>query len=138
LPALILWQGHVVGHLDHQRRDALAEFFRELLAVGPGVLDGVVQPAGGDKLGIRTIGRGGKQVRNLGEVIDIGLVAAALALHAGVAARGALGSFGDKANSRQHGVTARLLSQALGSLRSLPPCGGGAGRGVPLAPTFDG
>ena len=55
--ALRLRQGHVVGHLDHQRCDALAEFLRQLLAGRCRIFDGVVQPAGRDEFGIGPIGR---------------------------------------------------------------------------------
>jgi hypothetical protein len=96
LPALLLRQGHIVSHLDHEGCDALAELLRQLLASRCRVFDGVVQPAGGHQFGIRPFGRYRKQVRDLGEVIDIRLTAAPLPLLAGVPPRREIGSFGDK------------------------------------------
>ena len=61
-----------------------------------------MQPAGRDQLGIRAIGRDGEQVRDLGEMIDVGLVATPLARHARVPARREPGSFGDETYSCQH------------------------------------
>jgi len=71
---------HVVRHLGDQGRYSLAEFSCQFLARGLGILDGVVQPAGPDQLGIGTIGCDGEQVCDLGEMVDVGLIAAALAL----------------------------------------------------------
>jgi hypothetical protein len=97
-PSFGFRQAHVVGALDDERRDTVGEFLRELLARGVGVLDRIMQPAGRNEFGVGAIGRGRKQVRDLGEVVDVRLMTAALARHPVVAARGELGGFGDEAD----------------------------------------
>ena len=74
-----------------------------------------------------------------GKVNDIRLIAAPLPLHAVVTARGELGSFGDKTQAGEHGFTVSLCYRLpFGAPCSLPPCGGGLGRGVQLAPPPEG
>ena len=96
--AALIWQAHIVGALDDERGDTVGEFLRELLARGAGVLDRVMQPAGRNEFGVGAIGRSRKQVRDLGEVVDVRLMAAALARHPVVPARGEFGGFGDEAD----------------------------------------
>jgi hypothetical protein len=88
LPARRLRQPHVVGAFDDEIRNARAELLCELIARGRGVLDRVMQPSRGHELGVGTIRHLREQVRDLGEVIDIRLIASPLARHAAVTARG--------------------------------------------------
>ena len=59
-------------------------------------LDLAIWEAGGHQFGIRPFGSCGKQVGDLGKVIDIRLIAAPLPLHAAMTARREIGSFGNK------------------------------------------
>ena len=91
---------------------------------------GVVLQGGGAlgayEFGIRAFGRGRKQVRDFGKVIDIRLIAAPLPLHTVVTARREFGSFGDKTQAGEHGFTVSLCYRLpFGAPCSLPPCGQG-------------